>query len=291
MSAISGKFVDRVRDTAGVITPTVVNLLNTPPAAFQSFGSGYANTDTVPGYVMTDGTNWEVNYGPYNANTLGRAAVPLASSNGGAQVVAFVGTVTVASVDPASQMNMWLIGLQAGRMRVNYLALGTVNNNPALATVYYVPIFMPQWFSSIVMHFTPAALSGTATAVMDLGFYDNLNGAPNSRLVQTTGINISNTGPLVPNADNATGVLALPSPKPPGFYWGAQVCRNAAGNFRQVNAAGGGQGGRFVMGGATTATLDDLTGWTQASATLPATAAALAQNTGNATLLGIVPSF
>jgi hypothetical protein len=291
MSAATGKFADRVRDAAGVITPTVVNLANLPPQGFQSFGQAYVNGDAVPAYVMTDTTRWEVNYGIYNANALARATVPLASSNGGAQVPAFTGTVFVAAVEPAAMANMWLLGLQAGRLRANYLATGTNNNNPALNTVFYVPIFMPQWFSSVVMHFTPAALSPTATAVMDLGFYNNLNGAPNNQLAQTTGINISNTGPLTPNVDNATASMPLSSPQPPGFYWAAQVCRVAAGNFRQVTAANGGQGGRFVMGSATTATLDDLTGWTQASSTLPATASGLTQNTGNATLLGIAPSF
>lgn len=293
MSAATGRYFDRVRDTATAVSPTTVTLANAPPATFQAVGAAYANGDVVPTYLIQDATNWEVSYGAFNTvgPALARAAVPLASSNGGAQVVAFSGVINIATVAPAAQTNQWLFGVPSGNMRTNLLASNVANNNFAVSTVFYVPILIPTWFSSVIMNFCPTTLSGNASSRMDLGLMTNLNGQPNTRLAQVTGINSSNTGPLVVNTNNVTASMPMPSPQPPGIYWAAFVIRVASGNFKTVTAAGSGLGGRFVMGTSTTVSLDDTNAWTQASGTIPATASGLSTNTTNAPFLGVTPAL
>lgn len=282
MSANTGKFVDMVKDTASAVSGATVTLNNTPTAPFQAFGNAqaYANGDVVPVYKISDASNWEDSYGVYTSagTTLARAATPLASSNAGAQVASFSGTITVAVVDPAAYANNEIWGLDSSRWYTNFhSATVTTTGTWPTGTVVYIPVLINQWFSSVTLSANISAVfAGVAT--YDIGLYTNLNGRANTRLCQTTGINVG-TGQGTNGATNNSGSITPSQPCPPGIYWIGLVTTTNTPTFNiWANAANAVGINSKELLGITTVAIADFNaismGWTEVSATLPATASA-----------------
>lgn len=288
---------DRTRDTSSAQSSTLVTLSNSPPTGFQSFNSGIGDGNTCF-YTVTDGTNWEDSYGVYTnaGTTLARAATPISSSNGGAQVVTFSGTVSVFVSPPAALFQAQNIGLQSGRLYHNYgYGTTTTSATPSTGTVRYIPIFISKWFTSVPnIHINISSL-GAATGTYAVGLYSNLNSAPNKRLGQVTGLICGNQGGGA-TGDNASGSITMPSPQPPGLYWAAVVFATTAPSLVQTNGASTTSAVigfmKVVAGlpGFSTTNISELPGgWSEVSATLPATASATPTiiNTASVPLMGV----
>lgn len=286
---------DRVQDTASAVSGTTVTLNNSPPAGgYQSFNSGIGDGNSTF-YCILDGTHWEVSYGAYTNSgaTLARAATPISSSNGGSQVVTFSGTINVFCVDPSVYLTAAFSGRASGRVYTNNLGAFSAGNTRALATgtVWYMPVFIGQPFSSVVLHFNLAsAFAGTST--VDIGLYSNLNGAPNARLGQQTGIN---TGTGGSTGDNATSTITPSAPQPPGWYWLAIVSHTNGPTlvYCNDNSSITSFGAVINMGQSSTADGNQPSGWQQTSATLPSTAGSLSAigGSGACPALGVVATL
>jgi hypothetical protein len=205
---------DRIKDGA-TVTPALVTLARANPVGFSNFKDGVGNGNATF-YVLTDTTgNWEAQYGVYNdaAGTLTRAAVPLASSGSPGSQVAFSGTISVFGNWPAAALMSTAFGVGNSRF------IGPYNRNAGINslrsnTVFYLPIFIPQAFSSFQIMF-----SGGVNTNVDVGLYSNRGGAPFQMLGQQTGLN-----PVV-GGQQQTSVISC-GPRPPGMHWGAMIVRN-----------------------------------------------------------------
>lgn len=272
---------------------STVTLSVAPPTGFQGF-SAYSNLDVIPSYLISDTAgNWEETYGVYTSSgaTIARAAVPMSSSNAGAQVTAFTGTITVAVIDPATFVNGLIQGVATNFLYVTHNPGSAATNGAnATGTVYYMPVFINQWFSSVTLYFNINSLAaGTSTSA--IGLYNNLNGQPNTRLAQATGLITGNQGGGATGSNNS-GSLTMPSPQPPGLYWVAFVTTTTALFLVASNqgALSTQSSGKAVMGAAdfTTTTFNDVTfGWLQTSATLPTTATPATVNNTKSFIFGV----
>lgn len=271
-------FADRVKDTASGVSGSTVTLSNSAPTGFQGFNAGIGDANACVYCISDTAGNWEISYGVYTNSgaTLARASTPIASSNSGAQVSSFSGTISVFVTDPAANASIPITGLKSGNLYSNYLAgTATTNNSQATGLVRYAPVLIGQWFTSVTIHFnigTLAAGSGTTA----IGLYSNANGQPNKRLVQATGLISGNQGGGATGANNS-GSLNLPSPQPPGLYWVALVTQTTAPSLQTFAPAAGANliGAKHVMGitDITTANFNALMlGWTESGTTLPSTA-------------------
>lgn len=233
MSAKSGTFGDRVADTASSISGSTVTLSNAAPTGYQTFGSYYSNGDYVPAFLITDGTNWEVSFGQYTSSgtTLGRAATPHASSNGGAQVVSFTGTINVLVVEAAAYVNVPVNGIpskdSAGVQNYMYMGiLGTIGGSArALGREIYIPVWMDAPFNSVSVKFN-LGTKGIGAVVMDVGLYSNLGGqvggkAPGTLLMSQTGLPVGTTNGSTTGDNTASSMTKQGTPRPffPGLYW------------------------------------------------------------------------
>ncbi|MBN9568691.1 MAG: hypothetical protein J0H79_13910 [Alphaproteobacteria bacterium] len=225
-------YADRVKDTSSAQSAALITLAGAAPSGFQSFGSAVGDGNVCV-YVVQDASgNWEVSCGVYTAaaKTLARAAAPIASSNAGAQVAAFSGTVTVFLTDPAAHVRAMDWGLPAGRMYTNSWLEGSSvssSTNPGQDALNLPGVWIRQWFTKVKLHVNFVTLSGTTGVTMDIGLYDTspVNAMPNRLLASQTGIPADSTGVT---GDNASAWLNMPSPQPPGLYWPG--CRFTSGS-------------------------------------------------------------
>lgn len=271
-------FADRVKDTSSAQSSTTITLANSPPAGFQSFGAGIGDGNSCV-YVLNDGTNWEITYGAYTnaSKTLARAATPLASSNAGAQVAAFSGTVLVWCGAPSALLNGLVLPLAPGRLYSNAGATATTTGALVAGTVYYAPVVIGQPFSAAALGFDLSALfSGTST--VSIGLYSCAGGQPNARLVQQTGIN---TGTGGSSGGNATSSLALPSPQMPGLYAVGILPLTNSPTFEWVTASQLLSG--LIVGRSSAGDTNAYSGWTDGTtgqSSLPATASPTPRTAG-----------
>lgn len=230
MSSLSGMFADNVRDTASSVTGTTVTLSNAAPTGYQTFGSVYSDSDYIPCYMIFDGTHWELTYGQYTSTgtTLSRASAPIASSNGGAQVASFSGTVGVTVIDSAAFFNMMQPGHgsvpNGGKSNAMIAAFGPGATSTLTAGVeYYMPVFLEAPFRTVQVGYgVPTPFAGTAT--VDVGFYANKGGQtqgkfPGRLLFSQTGMNVgtgASAGDMFASSMVANGSVP---PLAPGLYW------------------------------------------------------------------------
>lgn len=269
--------IDRVKDTASAVNGTTVTLNNSPPSGYQAF-STVGNTNFCFYCIVDTAGNWEATYGAYTASgtTLSRASTPLASSNAGAQVAAFSGTITVFGNDPAAFVAAPWFGINGTRISVNAFSTKYNSATGAIATgnVIYCPIMIQRPFSAATVYFyLSSSFAGTST--VDIGLYSNQNGAPLTRLGQQTGIN---TGTSSTTGTNATSSLTMPSPQPPGLYWAAYVAHTNAPTV--ATAFGTVVPGYDIFGKASDLTSAPILAWSQSNATLPTTAGSLTAQAG-----------
>lgn len=241
-------FADLVKDTSSAQSSTTITLSGSPGTGFQSFNAGIGDGNYTIYKVSDTSGNWEVNYGVYTntGKTLGRYSTPLSSSNAGAQVATFSGTVTVACVDPAPYLNgdIGLAGVGLGMYRPMFLNSQTTITL-STGTVYWTPIWIKQWFSSVILHLNIATLNATAGAVMGLGLYNNNAGNPGTLLNHQDSLNCSTTGGHT--GDNTTSSLSMPTPQPPGIYWVAFYCLTGSPSMEVIQGTGG-IGGFEIIG-------------------------------------------
>ncbi len=214
-------FTDRTRDTSSAQSSSTITLAGSPPTGFQSFNDGIGDGNPVV-YCITDGTNWEVNLGVYTdaTKTLGRNTTPISSSNGGAQVASFSGTVDVFCTNPAADA----LGKEftQGPVVGNYTTacVDTTGAN-GLNSVYmtFTPVLIREWFTTATLGLWVTTLSTESGATFDLALYSSKNGVADKLLASQTGMAIGSTGAT---GYNATSPLDV-GPCPPGLYFVASL--------------------------------------------------------------------
>jgi hypothetical protein len=273
------KIADRVKDTAASITGTGSYTLNgSPPTGFQSFNSGIGDGNTTV-YCATDGTNWEVCLGTYTDATKALTRNLISSSTGGL-ISWSAATPTVFVCDPAELATMPLWGIPSGRRFVPLNSSASATGSLTAGTVYFVPILVTKFFTSITPSLNVTGLfAGTAT--MDLGVYDNLDGAANTLLGSTAGINVGTSG----SSGDVTG-SAISYVGKPGLYWGACEMHT---NSATVRVQGAACLHRQVFGVSSSTDNNTYGCSTQVNATLPSTAAAT-PNTGSGPMVCLAVS-
>lgn len=235
----------------------------------------------------SDKSQWEIGIGTYTASGTTLSRTVLASSNSNA------------AVNFTSAPNVYLVAL-AGDLPTDWLCstnlVGTRQWTPgyttfvtgaiATGTVHYVPILVKKWWTSCTVHVDITALNANASTVFALGIYDTANGQPGSRLAQATGLNGSTTGGAT--GDNSSGTLTPATPQPPGLYWAAYVCTNAAPTTENSNSSAVCWLMQQIAGASDSSdTTSGPKGYSQSSATLPATAGSLSLITTFAANLGV----
>lgn len=215
-------FIDRVQDTASSVTTSTVTLAGTPPTGFQAFSIiGSGNTCV---YSLSDAQgNWEINYGTYAgaSNTLTRFPTPVSSSNAGALVTSFTGTVTVSIVDPARNVGR-VPAFPLSKTGRLYLGTGigdtSYNESWNYWWMMFRPIFIAEWFSTFKISINLLSLA-TSSCILTLGLYDAANGGlPGFLIGSQGGMQI---GPGGATGIQTTSTITASRPCEPGVYWTA----------------------------------------------------------------------
>jgi|GEM_PF-3412719 len=230
------RFADRTKETSTAQSSSTITLSGTAPTGFQSFNSGVGDGNSGL-YVVTDGTNWEVNCGVYthSAKTLARPSAPIASSNSGAQVSSFTGTVSVFLADSAAHVTAMDWGIASGRLYSNAFiegrSLGT--NGAGLNQLHFSPVWIREPFNTVKLHFNVATVSANAGAVASLGLYAN-DAGPSVLLGSQTGLDVGSVGGVT--GDNATSPISMPRTQMPGLYWVGYLSSVAAATLGAVSS-------------------------------------------------------
>lgn len=302
MSAASGKFFDRVRDTASSISGSSVSLSNSAPTGFRAFGDVYADADWVPAVFITDDSAWELTYCQYSTTgpALSRPSVPIASSNGGAQA-AFSGTIKVMNADPAAYANMYLLGgpTVSGGGKTNFLA-AVINNTFAgsLSTdqEIYTPVLIEMAFRSVSVVVDITTLS-TGNGVLDAGLYANLGSHskkyPGSLLMSQTGMptGTTNGGATGMNTFSSMTLNGTPAPFPPGLYWIGLLPRVASPSTRLITSGGSNYcSSQFFGSAAISGSISNASGMHINTSSLETTASTIMIPQINKPILLVIPS-
>lgn len=244
------KLANKVKDTSTSQTGSTITLSGTAPTGFQSFNAGVGDGNSTVYCAADTAGNWEASYGVYtnSAKTLGRLATPIASSNAGAQVVSFSGTVTVIC-GPEALMMTGALGNTLGGLSSNlgggqrYWGPELVGFNAASANVsasagfiWFVPILIPQWFSSMAMRVNIATLAA-GTSTLFLGLYTHSGGGPLSRLGVSASIVSGNQGGGATGEQSGALTMDSTVPNAPGYYWAAVLCVTTAPSLKGAGSA------------------------------------------------------
>lgn len=234
-------------------------------------------------------SEWEIGTGTYTASGTTFSRTPLASSNSNAAVsfTAAPNVYLVALADDIFRYTDWLGTTNLVGTRQWNSSFSSYNATAiANGTIHYVPVLIKKAWSTCTVHINITVLNANASTTFALGIYDNLNGVPNNRLAQATGLNGSTTGGAT--GDNSSGTLTPASTQPPGLYWLAYVCTTANPTVEVAAAAASSWLMREIAGATDTT---DLTitpkGYSQSNATLPTTAGSLTLVSGVAAYLGV----
>jgi len=230
------RFADRTKDTSTSQSSSTITLSGTAPTGFQSFNAGIGDGNACV-YLITDGTNWEVNCGVYthSAKTLARSSTPIASSNSGAQVSSFTGTVSVFLADPAAHIAGMDWGLASGRLYSNAFIEGRQigTGGAGLNQLHFSPVWIREPFNFVKLHFNLATVSANAGAVASLGLYAN-DAGPSVLLGSQTGLDVGSVGGVT--GDNATSSISMPRTQMPGLYWVGYLSSVAAATVGMVSS-------------------------------------------------------